>query len=68
MRDPERIDRMIGKLRIIWKKNPDWRLGQLISNINYQVQMNTVRNDCFYTEDYVIEGIIDKMNRKSQDE
>lgn len=29
-RDPERIDRMIEKLRAIWKNMPDWRFGQMI--------------------------------------
>jgi len=32
MRDPRRIDRMCRKLRRIWHKWPDQRLGQLIEN------------------------------------
>ena len=33
MRDPKRIDRIIEKLREAWKIVPDWRLGQLVSNL-----------------------------------
>ena len=33
MRNPERIDRIIEKLREAWKIVPDWRLGQLVSNL-----------------------------------
>ena len=34
MRDPNRIDMIIEAVRNEWKKVPDWRLGQLISNIS----------------------------------
>lgn len=30
MRDPDRIDEMLGLIREIWVSNPDLRLGQLI--------------------------------------
>lgn len=33
MRDPERIDRLTERLKNLWKKYPDLRLGQLISNL-----------------------------------
>lgn len=33
MRDPNRIDPLLTKLREIWKKHPDLRLGQLIVNL-----------------------------------
>lgn len=32
MRDPARIDRMLGRIRRIWAACPDMRLGQLLSN------------------------------------
>lgn len=32
MRDPERIERMIRKLRAAWYAAPDQRLGQLVFN------------------------------------
>lgn len=33
MRDPERIDRVLRKIRFIWKKYPDMRFGQLMENL-----------------------------------
>lgn len=32
MRDPKRIPKILKELQEIWEKNPDLRLGQLISN------------------------------------
>lgn len=46
MRDPKRIDRICAKLAEVWSKQPDLRLGQLISNL-----MGTGKQDVFYTED-----------------
>ena len=34
VRDPERIDAFLERLRKIWMKNPDLRFGQLILNIS----------------------------------
>lgn len=33
MRDPARIDRMIERLRELWRRYPDQRLGQLLVNV-----------------------------------
>ena len=33
MRDPKRINRCLRKIKEIWNKNPDLRLGQLLINI-----------------------------------
>ncbi len=33
MRDPERIPTIVEELERIWRLHPDWRLGQLISNL-----------------------------------
>jgi hypothetical protein len=33
MRDPNRIPTVLRELERIWSRHPDWRLGQLISNI-----------------------------------
>lgn len=41
MRDPNRIPVIIAALGELWQKNPDLRLGQIISNASIQ----------FYTED-----------------
>jgi hypothetical protein len=32
-RDPERISTVLKSLEKIWRRHPDWRLGQLIANI-----------------------------------
>jgi len=33
MRDPERIPAVLEFVERLWRKHPDWRLGQLISNV-----------------------------------
>jgi len=33
MRDPSRIPIILERLRLVWEKNPDLRLGQLIQNL-----------------------------------
>lgn len=32
-REPERIDRILGMIRTLWGKFPDWRLAQLLLNV-----------------------------------
>lgn len=48
MRNPDRIEPFMNKLGKLWKEQcPDWRFGQLISNLeNY-----TIYPDLFYVED-----------------
>lgn len=46
MRDPARIDRFCQRLAELWKKVPDWRFGQLISNV-----LGAFGKDPFYIED-----------------
>lgn len=48
MRDPERIDKVLEKIKQLWKQVPDWRLGQLIVNLN---KHSGFGNDAFYIED-----------------
>ena len=55
MRDPKRIDRIIDKLRQVWLKHPDWRLGQLISNLQ-----GTGPQDVFFAEEEEWEARLDK--------
>ena len=33
MRDPERISKILERIKALWIKNPDLRLGQLICNV-----------------------------------
>lgn len=35
MRDPQRIDRILGLIGVLWKKQPDMRFNQLIENIRF---------------------------------
>ena len=50
MRDPNRIYKICHKLAEIWSQVPDWRLGQLMTNIN-QVCKIINDKDPFYVED-----------------
>ena len=34
MRDPDRIDRILGKIGVLWKIMPDLRFGQLLINLS----------------------------------
>ncbi len=53
MRDPNRLDRMIEKLRELWKTQPDQRLGQLIVNV---IRPGEPCPRVFYAEDDDIEA------------
>ncbi len=48
MRDPKRIPKLLGKLQAFWEKDPDMRLGQLVSNLAGDA-------DVFYVEDSKLE-------------
>ena len=49
MRDPKRIDEFCDLLKKIWKLVPDWRFGQLISNLGRQLEWTP--GGFFYVED-----------------
>lgn len=65
MRDINRIERMLNKLKEIWTGVPDWRFAQLLSNFFYQ-------NDHlpFYQEDEDLEKridfVLDQMKNKGK--
>lgn len=50
MRDPKRIDEFMNVLTELWKKFPDWRFGQMITNFFGFVNSET-NADIFYIED-----------------
>lgn len=50
MRDPNRIDAYCARLAAIWKRVPDWRFGQLVSNLFGEYYMRT-KKDLFFPED-----------------
>lgn len=60
MRDPERIEPIIACLRSIWEQVPDWRFGQLLSNLLGAMYEEGNKVDPFFMED---DRFIDLTNR-----
>ena len=50
MRDPARIDRFCDELKRVWHQFPDWRFGQLMSNMLGQFVADTGM-DIFFPEE-----------------
>ena len=50
MRDPKRIRKFCDELATMWEAVPDWRFGQLISNVLGSYQGKTGK-DIFFIED-----------------
>lgn len=46
MRDPKRIPKVLKEIERLWKKVPDWRLGQLLGNF-----LCWYNRDPFFPED-----------------
>jgi len=63
MRDAERIDRIIEKLRTVWKANSDWRLCQLVFNVAVNTETMKGR-DVFYVEDGIFEMTLNRFIEK----
>ena len=49
MRNINRIDKFCNELAEVWKKVPDWRFGQLMSNVLGQMQSEG--KDIFFPEE-----------------
>lgn len=47
-------DRVLSRLAVTWKENPELRLGQLLSNALNGKTLADRDRDLFYTEDYVL--------------
>ena len=62
MRNPERISKIIKELERFWEENPDWRLGQVISNLSYELMGN---NDPFYMEDKDLLELLKQKNKNN---
>ena len=60
MRDPKRIDKFCWRLAEAWKKVPDWRFGQLMSNILGEYYSQT-KMDPFFVEDDEFMEFIEKL-------
>lgn len=61
MRDVNRISRMLIKLDIAWKKYPDYRLGQMVSNL-----LGPGPHDVFFLEDDEWEKLIEAHLTKKE--
>ena len=61
MRDRNRIPEILKELEKFWNQVPDWRLGQVISNLSYETIGN---NDSFYLEDTDLLKALKKKNKK----
>lgn len=60
MRNADRIDPFCAKLAELWHKVPDWRFGQLMSNVLSEYYGDTKR-DPFFVED---NAFIEWMEKK----
>lgn len=56
MRDIERIDKIITLIADIWHQYPDWRLTQLLSNIN-ALGNTTDRINYFQEDDETLKNL-----------
>lgn len=61
MRNPERISKIIKELERFWEENPDLRLGQIVSNLSYEITKN---NDPFYIEDKTLLELLRMKNSR----
>ena len=62
MRNPERIPEISKELEEFWKQNPNWRLGQVISNLKYEIMGG---NDPFYLEDTDLLELLKQKNKNN---
>ena len=66
MRDPNRIDQFCNDLAACWHRVPDWRFGQLISNV-LGAYVSETKRDIFFPEDNEIMDFIKKyFERKGE--
>ena len=59
MRNPDRIDAYCDRMKSYWHAVPDWRFGQLMSNLFGQYVSETGR-DIFFTEDEELFSFFDE--------
>ena len=59
MRDIERIEPFLQEIGKLWKQVPDWRFGQLMSNV-----LNSLPQDPFHYEDKEMLEEFDKYFKK----
>lgn len=64
MRNVERIGDFLSRFEKCWKKVPDWRFGQFISNVLGNAQANGEISDIFYVEDEKMIHLIEDYFKK----
>lgn len=64
MRDPERIEPIIACLRGIWEQVPDWRFGQLLSNLLHAMYEEGNELDPFFMDDDRFIELVNKICHK----
>lgn len=57
MRDPKRIDEFCDELKKMWHTVPDWRFGQLMSNVLGEVYVKENRDIFFIEDDKMLEDL-----------
>ena len=62
MRDEKRIDKILDKLKVLWKMVPDERFGQVVENylLTNKNRGDSTSAELFFTEDPVYEKQLDK--------
>lgn len=68
MRDPNRIQKFCNELANIWRMVPDWRFGQLISNVIGDWQGKTHRDIFFPEDDEMIQIFRDYFEQTKENE
>ena len=63
MRKSERIDKFLEEFGKEWKKVPDWRFGQFISNVLGEIVATTGVDIFFPEEDEMIKLIREAMKK-----
>ena len=59
MRDPDRIQKFCNEIARLWGCVPDWRFGQLLSNVLGDWQARTHRDIFFPEDDELIQAFRD---------
>lgn len=65
MRDPQRIDRFCDELKSVWRCVPDWRFGQLMSNMFGAYYQKTGKDIFFPEDDELMEFFIEYIGENT---
>lgn len=62
MRNPKRIPEVLKELEKYWNNHPNWRLGQVMSNLSYELLGD---NDPFFIEDEMLLELLKSKNEEN---